>query len=120
MPFQWKHVVGIQKELVFVIIYFLGYYLYMEASGQRFGDRARLTSPNLIGQCSLRMFYHMFGRHVNGLVVYMRTKLNGPLITLGNMSGSLGDNWIRSVVNASNGNQPFQVIIEGQFKCNGC
>ena len=86
----------------------------MEATGQRFGDRARLASKNLVGKCNLRMFYHMHGIHVNSLVVYMRTKFKGPLRVIANMSGSVGDNWIRSVVNVTNGNQPFQIVIEGQ------
>lgn len=86
----------------------------MEATGQTFGDRARLASKNVVGTCNLRMFYHMHGIHVNALVVYMRTKLNGPLRVIANMSGNVGDNWIRSVVTVTNGNQPFQIIIEGQ------
>lgn len=94
---------------------FLGYYLYIETSGQRFGDRARLGSPLLRGQCTLRMFYHMFGRHVNALVVYMRTTSNGPLTRLANISGNIGDNWIQTVVQLTNGNQPFQVVIEGEY-----
>ena len=86
----------------------------MEATGQKFGDRARLASNNLMGKCNLRMFYHMHGIHVNSLLVYMRTKLNGPLRMVANMSGSVGDNWIRSEVNVTNGDQPFQIVIEGQ------
>lgn len=91
-----------------------GFYLYIETSGQRFGDRARLGSPNLSGQCTLRMFYHMFGQHVNALVVYMRTTLNGSLTRVANVSGNVGDNWIRQEVKLSNGKQPYQVVIEGQ------
>lgn len=91
-----------------------GYYLYIETSGQKFGDRARLGSPNLTGQCTLRMFYHMFGRHVNSLIVYMRTTSNGPLTKLTNITGNIGDNWKRQEVQLSNGNQPYQVVIEGQ------
>lgn len=90
-----------------------GYYLYIETSGQKFGDRARLGSPILTGTCSLRMFYHMYGRHVNALVVYMRTTTNGPLKRMANVSGNIGDNWIRQEVKMTNGNQPFQVVIEG-------
>jgi len=92
-----------------------GYYLYIETTGQKFGDRARLGSPLLTGQCILRMFYHMYGQHVNALVVYMRTTTNGPLTRLANMSGNIGDNWIRAEVKLSNNNQPFQIVIEGQF-----
>lgn len=97
------------------VIFFSGYYLYIETSGQKFGDRARLGSPNLSGQCALRMFYHMFGQHVNALVVYMRTTSNGPLTRVANVSGNIGDNWIRQEIKVNNGKQPYQVVIEGQL-----
>lgn len=89
--------------------------MYIETSGQKFGDRARLGSPNLSGQCTLRMFYHMLGQHVSDLNVYMRTTSNGPLTRLANVSGNVGDNWIRQQVNLGNGKQPYQVVIEGQL-----
>ena len=89
--------------------------MYIETSGQTFGDRARLGSPLLTGTCNLRMFYHMYGRHVNALVVYMRTTLNGSLTRVANMSGNIGDNWIQAVVGLGNGNQSYQVVIEGTF-----
>ena len=31
------------------------------------------------------------------------------------MSGNVGDNWIRAEVPMTNGNQPFQVVIEGKL-----
>ena len=89
--------------------------MYIETSYNRFGDRARLGSPILKGSCTLRMFYHMYGQHVNALVVYMRTTTNGPLQRKVNMSGNIGDNWIRAEVPVTNGNQPFQVVIEGKL-----
>ena len=89
--------------------------MYIETSGKKFGDRARLGSPLLTGQCTLRMFYHMYGRHINALVVYMRTTTNGPLQTMRNISGNIGDNWNRAEVKVTNGNQPFQVVVEGQL-----
>ena len=88
--------------------------MYIETSYNRFGDRARLGSPILKGSCTLRMFYHMYGQHINALVVYMRTTTNGPLQRKVNMSGNIGDNWIRAEVPMTNGNQPFQVVIEGK------
>lgn len=101
-----------------ILFFFLpvtGYYLYIETSYNRFGDRARLGSPILKGSCTLRMFYHMYGQHINALVVYMRTTTNGPLQRKVNMSGNVGDNWIRADVPMTNGNQPFQVVIEGKL-----
>lgn len=94
-------------------VFLSGYYLYIETSGQRYGDRARLGSPLLTGKCTLRMFYHMYGQHVHALVVYLRTTSNGPLRTIKNVTGNVGDNWIRQQVQLSNGNQPYQVVIEG-------
>ena len=90
--------------------------MYIETSGQKFGYRARLGSPNLsAGQCTLRMFYHMLGQHVKDLNVYMRTTSDGPLTRVANVSGNVGDNWIRQQVKLSNGKQPYQVVIEGQL-----
>ena len=87
--------------------------MYIETSGKKFGDRAKLGSPNLKGQCTLRMWYHMYGMHVNDLVVYMRNTSDGPLQRVGNLSGNVGDNWIRTELKMSNGNQPYQIVIEG-------
>lgn len=103
------------KHYCIFFLPFVGYYLYIETSSNRFGDRARLGSPILKGSCTVRMFYHMYGQHVNALVVYMRTTTNGPLQRKANMSGNIGDNWIRAEVPMTNGNQPFQVVIEGKL-----
>lgn len=105
----------LKRYSLFFLLPVAGYYLYIETSYNRFGDRARLGSPILKGSCTLRMFYHMYGQHINALVVYMRTTTNGPLQRKVNMSGNIGDNWIRAEVPMTNGNQPFQVVIEGKL-----
>ena len=88
--------------------------MYLETSGQKFGDRARLASPNLKGQCTLRMFYHMFGVHINSLTVSYRTTSDGPLTMLLNLTGHAGDNWLRKEVAVNADGKPYQIVIEGQ------
>lgn len=88
--------------------------MYLEASSGRYGDNARLASPNLQGQCTLRLFYHMFGQHVNSLNIYVRTTVDGQGTRVMNVSGQAGDNWLRLEVQlTAAGSKPFQVIIEG-------
>ena len=91
-----------------------GYYLYLEASGQRFGDRAQLASPVLQGSCTVRLYYHMMGTHVNALNVYRQMAIRGPLVLLSNVSGQAGDNWIRwNIPLSSTVVKPYRLIIEG-------
>ena len=88
--------------------------MYLEASGGRYGDNARLASPNLHGQCTLRLYYHMFGQHVNALNIYVRTTIDGTGVKVSSVKGQQGDNWLRLEAPISTtGNQPFQIVIEG-------
>ncbi|EDO47788.1 predicted protein [Nematostella vectensis] len=89
-----------------------GYYIYLETSTGRYGDNARLASPPLQGQCSMRFFYHMFGQHVNSLNVYLRFTNDGFGNRIMNVSGEVGDLWNRAEVVVNPGGKPFQVIIE--------
>lgn len=106
------------SQVTVIHIYFsLGYYLYLEASGGRYGDNVRLASPNLQGSCTLRLYYHMFGQHVNALNVYVRTTRTGSGVKVSSVQGEQGDNWLRLEAPITpSGNQPFQIIIEGMHQ----
>nr|KAG5689549.1 hypothetical protein BaRGS_022052 [Batillaria attramentaria] len=79
-----------------------GYYMYIEASAPRHrGDKAQLISPSQAasaGSC-LRFWYHMYGRYMGTLSVYLRT--GGRIVnTIFNVSGDQGNRWIQSEVTA--------------------
>ena len=91
-----------------------GYYLYIESSSPRMpNDNARLSLnlPQSIGICAIRFWYHMYGKNVGALNVYMNT-LDHGLIKKWTSSGSQGNNWVRASVTL-NSTTPFRVIIEG-------
>ncbi|EDV21956.1 uncharacterized protein TRIADDRAFT_59472 [Trichoplax adhaerens] len=92
-----------------------GHYLYIEASSQQFGDRARLLSRNFrttTTKCTIRFFYYMYGSTVNTLSVLMRTQINGPTVQLWSKSGSQGDLWHRGQVSLPVSSH-FQIILQG-------
>ncbi|XP_029688841.1 LOW QUALITY PROTEIN: MAM domain-containing glycosylphosphatidylinositol anchor protein 2 [Takifugu rubripes] len=103
-----------------------GYYMYIETSRPRQdGDKARLLTPtfnsNAKSSASLSnsptycfsFYYHMYGKHIGALNVFLRQK--GPTVTdtsVWSLSGNQGDQWLQAKVNI----QPttaFQMLIEG-------
>ena len=98
-----------------MVFFVTGYYLYLEASGQQYGDRAQLASPVLQGSCTMRLYYHMMGTHVDSINVYRQMAINGPLYLLSNVSGEAGDNWIIwTIPLPSTIFKPYRLIIEGK------
>jgi hypothetical protein len=91
-----------------------GWYMYIEASPRRPGDRARLAfnMGTPVGYCTIGFWYHMYGSHIGSLNVYTRSSSNGPLTSIGQISGSQGNQWRKQEVRL-NMKQPFQVVIEG-------
>jgi len=74
--------------------------VYIEASGRRNGDFARLTSPMVsVSQQStkcLTFWYHMYGPHVAALNVYANTTTLGAAIWSKN--GTQGNAWKQASV----------------------
>lgn len=97
-----------------------GYFLYIETSSpQSYGMKAWLASkvfaPTNSGQqCTMRMFYHMYGRHVNTLSVYKRFTSNGSPAgqALWTKAGSQGDYWQKVEISLQGITQPFVILIE--------
>ncbi|XP_025085530.1 MAM and LDL-receptor class A domain-containing protein 2-like [Pomacea canaliculata] len=93
-----------------------GTYLYLESSNRKANDTARLKSlifqPASEGQCYMRFFYHMFGKDINALNIYIEGAEQGSRALLLSIHGQQGDEWrktILSIVSAYN----FRVVIEG-------
>jgi hypothetical protein len=91
-----------------------GYYAYIETSGRRNGDIARLISKPLTdsGSCNMSFCYHMFGGDVNSLVVYVRETSTGKQTQLWKMSGDKGDKWFNATVLAGKPSGSFSFIFE--------
>ena len=63
------------------------------------------------GECTLR-FYHMLGRDVNALNVYLETFQTGLRSLLLSLRGQRGDDWRRAMVSVVSG-RDFRLVIEG-------
>ncbi|XP_047128245.1 MAM and LDL-receptor class A domain-containing protein 1 isoform X1 [Hydra vulgaris] len=92
-----------------------GHYMYIEATGRKEGDKARLMSLPVQakkgGNCTLRFFYHMTGLHVKDLNIYLLKDNAIEFVTSAN--GDYGDVWTEFVVNLSTEYNPFRIIFEG-------
>uniref|UniRef100_A0A4W5MF35 MAM domain containing glycosylphosphatidylinositol anchor 1 n=1 Tax=Hucho hucho TaxID=62062 RepID=A0A4W5MF35_9TELE len=102
-----------------------GYYMYIEASRPRVaGDNARLLSPlynvtaargpkgsGRLPYC-VSFFYHMKGKHIGSLNVWLRVK---SIASVGDrvwtLDGNQGPDWIQANINV-NPSGPFQVMFE--------
>ncbi|XP_014185803.1 MAM and LDL-receptor class A domain-containing protein 1 [Haplochromis burtoni] len=99
-----------------------GHYLYIEASApQEFKDTAVLLGPvfkpthhdgKSYNHCAFRFYYHMFGKYVFYLAVYLRTTATGRGQMLWVKYGNQGDFWHRETLYLSSA-QPFQILIQG-------
>ncbi|XP_030635015.1 MAM and LDL-receptor class A domain-containing protein 1 [Chanos chanos] len=99
-----------------------GHYLYIESSApQHFKDTAVLVSrpiqPALwridnTQTCVFRFHYHMFGKHIFRLAVYLRTQSTERGSLLWVRYGDQGNLWHKKTLYL-NSARPFQILIEG-------
>jgi hypothetical protein len=75
-----------------------GHYMYIDAGDywnrRATGDRAILESPNVQGSsktCTMAFYYHMWGRNIGSLMVYMRTDKEFRLLKT--IKGNQGNQW---------------------------
>ncbi|XP_047467686.1 MAM domain-containing glycosylphosphatidylinositol anchor protein 2 isoform X1 [Mugil cephalus] len=109
-----------------------GFYMYIETSRPRLeGDKARLLSPtfNMNSKSSssssssssggnnptycFAFFYHMYGKHIGALNVFLRQK--GQTVTdtsVWSLTGNQGDRWRQAKVNI-HPTTAFQMVMEG-------
>ena len=105
---QWDHTLGNSS----------GHYLYMEASQHKYNQKAWLITRPFYRTnskyCMMRMFYFMYGLHVNQLNVYTRLYNSGPPTkTEFTRTGEQGAYW-QKIQLRLNYSAPFQVIIEAK------
>ncbi|GFR70367.1 MAM and LDL-receptor class A domain-containing protein 2-like, partial [Elysia marginata] len=91
-----------------------GHYMYIETSNPRKpGDIARMLSqryPPTNGRC-LKFWYHMYGRSVGGLAVFIRNE-QGKEVILDTKAGNFGNRWLLTEVEVSSLSS-FQLVFEG-------
>ena len=81
-----------------------GYYMYIEASSPRKkGDNAMIGSAvfTSTSTCKVRFFYHMYGRDIGTLNVYIRTNTTGPMRKIWSKTGDQGDKWVKATASIS-------------------
>ena len=67
------------------------------------------------GECTLRFYYHMFGKHVNSLKVYTVSKATKKRTLQFTATGEVGDIWTMAKIDLSKEVDIFQVLFEGRF-----
>ncbi|CAC5376077.1 unnamed protein product [Mytilus coruscus] len=90
-----------------------GKYIYIESSGKKQGDYARLLSEsfhNKANRC-LTFWYHMYGKP-GSLRVGVITNQSQP-VTLFNITGDHGNNWLEGSVYIPDTFREFQVVFDG-------
>ncbi|XP_019635202.1 PREDICTED: hepatocyte growth factor-like, partial [Branchiostoma belcheri] len=92
-----------------------GYYIYIKTSSVQMSDKARLRlySPTVYPTSStmcLRFWYHMYGRNINRLNVYIQTGSALPTVPTFQRIGPQGDRWIQAEVDVYSAS-PYQVWL---------
>uniref|UniRef100_A0A3B3UMW4 MAM domain-containing glycosylphosphatidylinositol anchor protein 2-like n=1 Tax=Poecilia latipinna TaxID=48699 RepID=A0A3B3UMW4_9TELE len=105
-----------------------GFYMFIETSRPRLeGDKARLMSPTFnintksVSSSSasknptycFTFYYHMFGKHIGALNIFLRLK--GQMLTdtlIWSLTGNQGNYWQQARVNI-HPTTTFQVVMEG-------
>ena len=94
---------------------YLGYYYYLETSGQRYGQIANLVSSifdlTTINNCQMTLYYHMSGLTVGNFAILSRRQSNGTVTTLFSRRGPQGDIWRKATVTLPTGSL-IQVLIQ--------
>ena len=85
-----------------------GKYAYLEASFPRqHGDNARLLSPRTQGAKCMSFMYHMYGRLMGSLLIYMKTNGNETVEWI--KSGTHPNQWLEAYI-FLNSSAHYQVI----------
>ncbi|XP_076078445.1 adhesion G protein-coupled receptor L3-like isoform X6 [Mytilus galloprovincialis] len=90
-----------------------GKYIYIESSGKKPGDYARLISETFHNQANrcLTFWYHMYGKP-GSLHVGVTVNQSQP-VTLLNITGDHGNNWIEGSVYIPDRFNDFQIVFDG-------
>lgn len=92
----------------------LGRYLYIEASNRQAGDRARLQSAWFIKtqQLCLQFWYHMFGKDIGSLNIYILRNASGSETKVWSQQGHMGDKWIFAQVPMNRGHHEKEYQVK--------
>lgn len=92
--------------------------MYIESSSRNENDTARLISPvyeQVDGEVCLEFFYHMFGKTIGSLRVYVKKYTDtwnlDPKRALFAKSGNQGNRWYRSFHYIGVIDEDFQVSV---------
>ncbi|KAL4232405.1 hypothetical protein ACF0H5_009973 [Mactra antiquata] len=94
-----------------------GHYMYIEASGQSKGNKARMKTPKYRGlnsQC-IEFFYHMYGRNTGTLTVLSKVLTSEEFKAVWRVFGNQGNLWIKASISVSEeiARSGYQLIFEG-------
>ncbi|XP_046874379.1 LOW QUALITY PROTEIN: MAM domain-containing glycosylphosphatidylinositol anchor protein 2 [Hypomesus transpacificus] len=104
-----------------------GFYMYIETSRPRLeGDKARLVTPSFnvaskspygtvtaLPSYCFAFYYHMNGKHIGALNVYLRQKTQPPSeSSVWTLRGHQGDSWRQAKINI-HPTASFQLVVEG-------
>ena len=108
------HAGTLQYFFFFLLLYIPGFFIYIEArwSTPR-NAKARITSPEVPAQqrsSCLEFWYHMYGKDVEELRVYVKgSDEDLPSTPDWRESGDHGDQWHRATIDINLRNVPFNV-----------
>ncbi|XP_041467549.1 MAM and LDL-receptor class A domain-containing protein 1-like [Lytechinus variegatus] len=97
---------------------YLGYYMVLiaDTDGYKENDTARLISPvykSTGPDCRARIWYHMYGRDMGTLNIYLRTNIGGYMTLLFTKNWYSNDYWeLANLALLDEGSPNFQVVIE--------
>ncbi|XP_038053495.1 MAM and LDL-receptor class A domain-containing protein 2-like [Patiria miniata] len=93
-----------------------GSFLFIEASGRRQNDMARVATPVFPASssvCLMRFWYHMWGTNVGTLQVYTKSaSSDGHMTLMWTATGPQGNQWNYGSLFVSNNNN-FSVVFQG-------
>ncbi|XP_048583019.1 MAM and LDL-receptor class A domain-containing protein 1 isoform X2 [Nematostella vectensis] len=90
----------------------LGSYIYVEATGGKQGEMARLYSPLLQANATcVTLYYHMFGASMGSFNIYADT--NSTRTLLWTLSGNQGQRWQMAQVPINYTGETIQLLLEG-------
>lgn len=94
-----------------------GWFIYIEASPPSVeNDTARLVSPMVSGSSSakcLSFYYHMRGRHIDTLNVYMKLDASKNETVIWTKKGNQGNVWLNGKVNLESVDS-YTILFEGR------
>ena len=106
----WKPVL----LLCFLLYLGVGYFIYVDSSRNRPGDKARLRSPRLNGTQCMSFYYNFYGDTMSCVIAYIKTAYGSENI-LWIKSGHWGDRWIKTQIEISEQKADYWVSISMCF-----